>query len=45
MMSLWMIFIHLKGIDKLGFKLLDVAKPIETEFFPWARPKKGESSH
>ena len=36
-------FIHLKGVERLGSKTSKIAKPIEDEFIPEVRPKRGWS--
>jgi hypothetical protein len=44
-MSHWRTFIHLKGVGRLGFKMLNVAKLMEVEFFLEVRLKRGWSFH
>jgi len=39
-----MTFIHLKGVERLGYKMSDIAEPMKVELLPWARPKGGGSS-
>jgi len=45
MVGLWRTFIHLKGVERLGFKMLNVAKLMEVELFLEVRPKRCWSFH
>ena len=40
-MGPWRICIHLKGVRRLRYKTLKIAKLIEAELFPEVRPKRG----